>query len=127
MDRRSFLKEGNCARCSRRLGWDAFHAVDQAYAATDPGTAPAQDSGSSVVTQDELQASRLWHAAITAPAASPSQTTEWFDDWLGAAPPFSFRYGGESSGSLLAKWQLHKEVTPGDSQWTESNLDLAGT
>ena len=121
MDRRSFLKKGTALAA---LGASAgtIPALDQAYAATDPGTAPAQDSASSVVTHEELQSSRLWHAAITAPAANQSPATEWFDQWLGTARPFSFLYGGESSGSLLAKWQMHKEDTQSDSQWTESNL-----
>src|SRR5580658_11233302 len=123
MDRRSFLKKGTAlAALGASAGTVPAYNLDQVYAATDPGTAPVEDSGSSVVTQDELQASRLWHAAISAPVANQSQATEWFDDWLGTARPFSFRYGGESSASLLAKWQLHKEDTRGDSQWAESNL-----
>ena len=70
MDRRSFLKKGT-ALAALGASAGAVPALDQAYAATDPGTSPVQDSGSSVVTQDELQSSRLWHAAHNCACGKP--------------------------------------------------------
>jgi alpha-galactosidase len=97
-------------------------AKAKASAAVAPGAVSSPDSESSLVTEDELQASRQWHAALTTPAPNQTQTGEWFDAWLGTATPFSFRYGGEPSSSLLAKWQLDKEPFQSDSHSEQGSV-----
>src|ERR1700722_12699142 len=115
MDRRSFLKNGTAlAALTASIGTaSSYEAAPEAYAAAAAGAA-SSDAESSLVTEDELHASRRWHAAITTATPSQTQTETLFDAWLGTAPPFSFRYGGEPSSSFLAKWQLHEEAPKSD-------------
>jgi alpha-galactosidase len=133
MDRRSFLKSGTAlAALTASIGTASSYEVEpEAYAAAAAGAAPSLDSESGSVTEDELQASRQWHAAITTATPSQAQTDKWFDAWLGTAPPFSFRYGGEPSSSFLAKWQLHEEAPKSDSYseersfvWTDPSSEV---
>jgi hypothetical protein len=111
MDRRDFLKKGTAlaALTTSINNILVYEPRQEAYAATAPDTAPDHESGSSLVTDDEMRTARQWYTAVCADGPNYSRTGEWLEEWIGTAIPFSFHYGGESSRSLLAKWQFHRE------------------
>ncbi len=88
-----------------------------------PFAATSQDDESSRVTADELALAERWFHAIT----SPKTNQGWVDQWVSGALPFHFRYNGEDSHSLLAKWRF--EGVAGDSAgqqlaWTDPATNL---
>lgn len=62
-----------------------------------------QESG--LATRTEIENSARWLDAVT--DAAPGQQS-WFNQWLGQAAPFSFRYGGKESEQFLGGWQAQR-------------------
>jgi alpha-galactosidase len=81
-----------------------------------------------LVTRSELQLAEHWTRAVT---LDGKEKSPWLDQWLGTAVPFSFRYGGKESASLLGEWQLQKRERKSDSHadqcefvWTDAATGL---
>ena len=64
---------------------------------------PAHQSESGLVTANELRVTEEWTTRLLTGGSADS---EWLEGWLGTATPFSFRFGEESSATLLGEWQL---------------------
>ena len=114
MDRREFFKKGTAAATlaasSRTLGADApaYGPGEAGGSKTEIDVLPAYQSESSIVSEGELHAARQWLAALSPNNAPGSPTGNWLKEWLNTELPFSFRYGGSESSTLLARWTLDK-------------------
>ena len=73
---------------------------------------PAHQSESGLVTRNELRIIQDWTNHLT---SGSSDDSGWLAGWLGSAVPFSFQYGGESSFTLLGRWQLDRREPEIDS------------
>jgi hypothetical protein len=127
MDRRDFLKKGTgvvalgtsprATRGKTSLGEEALGEAPHAAAAACPRHAYRAES--SQVTPHELQLAQEWFAAITPDERGSLPSEKWFDQWLGATLPFSFRYGGKEGNPLLAGWQFHEGEAREDSYFQQ--------
>lgn len=80
---------------------------------------PPHQAESGLVTQNELHLVQRWVQAVTSNARGKSHDRKycgaWLDQWLSMAFPFSFRYGGKESVSILGQWQLQEGERNADS------------
>jgi len=83
---------------------------------------PPHQLESGLVTHKELQLAQQWGEAVTASSPKGSHADMWLNRWLNIARPFSFRYGGKDSVSLLEQWQLQKGEHKTDSHSEQQEL-----
>jgi len=83
------------------------------------------------VTQAELHLATQWFGAINPFSADKSQSGAWLSEWLSTPLPFSFRFDGQESSSLLARRQLQMGKSSDDSYseqrefvWTDAATGL---
>ena len=86
---------------------------------------------SGLVTESELHFSQQWVEAITPDDGGKLPDGAWLGQWLGTAFPFSFRYGGKESDSILSQWQFQEGKQNNDSDsdqrefiWTDEATGL---
>ena len=60
---------------------------------------------SGLVTQGEINLANRWVETIT----QDDKSENWLDSWLGLSLPFSFKYDGKESDSVLSQWKLEKK------------------
>ena len=112
MKRREFLKKGTAAvmvahsneTLARNSAARENSEADKSE--TPAGVPPAYESESSLVTQAEMDLATRWLGAIDPLRADREQSGPWLSQWLSTDLPFSFRYGGEHSGTLLRRLQI---------------------
>ncbi len=122
MDRRDFLRRGTtlAALVATRKGASGYEQGETVHAGAELEAGQEEAPRGSLVTTDELDSARQWGEAIT--ENRRRQGGEWLENWLGTELPFSFRYGGEPSQSLLSKWHLRTREAPGNSYSHQTEL-----
>jgi len=80
---------------------------------------PSHQLESGLVTQSEMDLARRWTEAIT-----PDSDGDWLDQWLGASLPFSFRFDGKESDSILSQWETQDEDNQKKFIWTDEATGL---
>jgi hypothetical protein len=73
-----------------------------------------QESG--LVTRREIGLARRWRSAVCDPAAAAVREPGWIDEWLAAAMPFGFQYGGKEAAPLLARWRREEKAAEIDGE-----------
>ena len=61
---------------------------------------------SGIATAREAQFVERWAGTMTSGKAGPAASDAWFDDWLSAGLPFSFRYRGVPWNPVTDHWTL---------------------
>ena len=68
---------------------------------------PAHLLQSGIPTESEIALVEGWLKAVAAGRQGGPPAPAWFDHWIGAALPFSFRYAGEDFTGAGSAWQFH--------------------
>jgi alpha-galactosidase len=86
---------------------------------------PPYQLESGLVTRSEVHLAERWREAV---APDNKEKSPWLDQWLSTELPFSFRYDGKGSASLLSRWPLQKQGQNADPQqefiWTDAASGL---
>ena len=77
-------------------------------------TLPPHQLESGLVTSGEVELSQRWVATVTADV-KPLNVPTYVADWLSTTLPFTFKYGGLASASLLPHWSRHCDQPHTDS------------
>ena len=82
---------------------------------------PSHQLESGLATQGEMDLARRWTEAIM-----PDLDGGWLDQWLGTSLPFSFRFDGKESDSILSQWETQAEDENNQKKliWTDEATGL---
>lgn len=137
MKRREFLKKGTATVTACVANAPLLLSLpDAEHTESANPEAPVKDlspheAESGAVTAKEMQLAQRWYETVTQGGLVTSSPNPWVDQWLGSGLPFSLRYGGEHSDTLLKRLQFQAGSKAADSfseeaefTWSDSSTGL---